>query len=63
MCADCELRTKRTYEMVGTCSNCGKGSVRMIFRFGDTKRPLDCPTCGARRLTPMHLVAPEEMLK
>ena len=37
-----------TSTVVGHCENCGQSDILMLFREGDRKANLDCPTCGAQ---------------
>ena len=36
----------QTYEMTGSCSNCGAGPFLIVYRQGDPVADQDCPQCG-----------------
>lgn len=61
-CMQCEARSKNVYRMFAYCRNCGQGPIIVLFREGDPKRDVDCPTCGVwHGVRPIRLASPEEM--
>ena len=53
-CERCESRTKETYSLKASCSNCGAGPFNVTFRKGDEADRviggLRCPDCGCCKM-------------
>ena len=59
-CDKCTSRTKRTYLLSASCSNCGEHHVAK-YRVGDSPGILDeCPFCGVSRV---HYGTTEEAVR
>jgi hypothetical protein len=46
-CDQCEDKARTTYQLMGTCKNCGTSEILMVFAVGDPERALNCPVCDA----------------